>query len=60
MLESAGGVGFCVDAGGLLELERAFERDLAVPAAAEEEGTMAVGDVLRLGPNAGLEFQARG
>ena len=60
VLEFAGGVGFGVDVGDFLELECAFERDWPMPASAEEEGVAAMGDALRPGLDAGLEFQPTG
>src|ERR1039458_7644440 len=43
VLHLAGGVAFGVDVGNFLELERAFERDGVVDAAAEEEEVAGVG-----------------
>ena len=45
VLHLAGGVAFGVDVGDLLELERAFEGDGVVDAAAEEEEVVGVGEV---------------
>ena len=44
MLHLAGGVAFGVDVGDLLELERAFEGDGIVDAAAEEEEVVGGGE----------------
>ena len=46
MLHLAGGVAFGVDVGDLLELERAFEGDGVVDAAAEEEEVAGGGEGL--------------
>jgi hypothetical protein len=46
VLHLAGGVAFGVDVGDLLELERAFERDGVVDAAAEEEEVAGGGEGL--------------
>ena len=48
VLHLAGGVAFGVDVGDLLELERAFEGDGVVDAAAEEEEVVGGGEDWRL------------
>lgn len=59
VFEFAGGVSFGVDVRDFFELERAFERDRPVPAAAEEKRVVAVGDVLRPGLELGSSSSTR-
>ena len=55
VLEFAGRVGFGVDVGDFLELQRAFESDRVVVAAAEEQRVVLVGEAA--GPALDLRFQ---
>jgi hypothetical protein len=50
VLEFAGRVGLGVDVGDFLELQRAFQGDRVVVAAAEEQRVLLVGEALRPRP----------
>ena len=57
VLEFAGGVGFGVDVGNLLELERTFERHRMQCAATKEQRVLFVGEAQRELLNNAVEFQ---
>ena len=59
VLELAGRVGLGVDVADLLELERAFERDRVVQAAAEEQRVLLAREVLAPGDDLRLEREHR-
>ena len=57
VLEFAGRVGFGVDVGDFLELQRAFQGDRVMPAAAEEQRVLLVGEALGPGLDLGFELE---
>jgi hypothetical protein len=57
VLEFAGRVGLGVDVADLLELERAFQRDRVVQAAAQEQRVLLAGEGLRPGHDLRLQRQ---